>query len=49
MTTGTYSHRSDTLIAQAGIELAAGDVTQASEKGWGAAVQMVKAVAEQRG
>ena len=26
-----------------------GDVRQASEKGWGAAAQMVKAVAEQRG
>ena len=26
-----------------------GDVVQASEKGWGAAAQMIKAVAEQRG
>ena len=30
-------------------ELAAGDVRQASEKGWGAAAQMVKAIAELRG
>ena len=29
--------------------LAQGDVRQASEKGWGAAAQTVKAVAEQRG
>ena len=29
--------------------MAQGDVVQASEKGWGAAAQMVKAVAEQRG
>ena len=32
-----------------GAELAAGDVRQASEKGWGAAAQMLKAIAEQRG
>ena len=30
-------------------ELAIGDVRQASEKGWGAAALMLKAVAEQRG
>ena len=30
-------------------ELAAGDLPQASEKGWGATVQILKAVAEQRG
>ena len=36
------------LLAQAKAELAAGDVRQASEKGWGAAAQMVKAVAEHR-
>ena len=29
-------------------ELAAGDLQQASEKGWGAAAQMLKAIAEQR-
>ena len=37
------------LLDQATHELAIGDVRQASEKGWGAAAQMVKAVAEQRG
>ena len=37
------------LMAQAAAELAAGDARQASEKGWGAAAQMVKAVAEKRG
>ena len=37
------------MLAQARSELAAGDVRQASEKGWGAAAQMVKSVAERRG
>ena len=37
------------MLAQAQSELAAGDVRQASEKGWGAAAQMVKSVAERRG
>ena len=47
----TQKHRSDsrTLLAQARRELEAGDVRQASEKGWGAAALMLKAVAEQRG
>lgn len=36
-------------MAQARQELADGDLPQASEKGWGAAVQVLKAVAEQRG
>lgn len=36
-------------LAQAFDELDAGDLLQASEKGWGAAAQAVKAVAEQRG
>ena len=36
-------------MAQARQELADGDLTQASEKGWGATTQMLKAVAEQRG
>ena len=49
MTTQTYSEASTTLLDQAEAELAAGDVRQASEKGWGAAAQIVKAVAEQRG
>ena len=49
MTTQTYHEASMMLLAQADDELAAGDVRQASEKGWGAAAQIVKAVAEQRG
>ena len=37
------------LLAQAQSELEAGDLRQASEKGWGAAAQMVKAAAANRG
>ena len=37
------------MLGQATQELASGDVRQASEKGWGAAAQIVKVVAEQRG
>lgn len=44
-----YQTASRQLIGQARSELDAGDVRQASEKGWGAAAQMVKAVGEQRG
>ena len=49
MTTQTYRDASRLLLVQGRAELAAGDVRQASEKGWGAAAQMVKAIAEQRG
>ena len=49
MTTQAYFEASEVLFAQAEAELATGDVRQASEKGWGAASQIVKAVAEQRG
>ena len=49
MVTQTYREASRRLLAQAQSELAAGDVRQASEKGWGAAAQMVKSVAERRG
>ena len=49
MTTQTYRAASRTLLAQAQNELAAGDLRQASEKGWGAVAQMVKAVAQERG
>ena len=49
MTTQTYQEASRTLLAQAEAELGLGDVRQASEKGWGAAAQMLKAVAQQRG
>ncbi len=45
----TYREAAHGLLAQAEAELADGDLRQASEKGWGAAAQMVKAAAEQRG
>ncbi|MXZ89949.1 MAG: hypothetical protein F4Z05_00510 [Chloroflexi bacterium] len=48
-TGGTYRTASRHLLTQARAELSQGDVRQASEKGWGAAAQMVKAIAEQRG
>ena len=44
-----YRAASRELLAQASAEIAAGDSRQASEKAWGAAAQMVKAVAQQRG
>ena len=49
MVSQTYRAASRHLLAQGRDELAGGDVRQASEKGWGAAAQMVKAIAEQRG
>ena len=49
MTTRKYRDDSRSLLAQARDELARGDVRQASENGWGAAAQILKAVAEQRG
>lgn len=44
-----YVRRSRRYLAQSGEELARGDLCQASEKGWGAASQIVKAVAHERG
>ena len=44
-----YTGASGELLGKARYELAQGDLRQASEKGWGAAAQMVKAVAERRG
>ena len=44
-----YRIASRELLRQAAEELATGDTRQASEKGWGGAAQMVKALAEQRG
>jgi len=49
MTTQQYQQTSVHFLAQARRELADGDLQQASEKGWGATVQILKAVAEQRG
>ena len=43
-----YSNAARRFLAQARKELDRGDLAQASEKGWGAAAQMVKAVAERR-
>ena len=49
MTTQTYQAASRHLLRQAHRELDVGDYRQASEKGWGAAAQAVKAVCEARG
>jgi len=49
LTTQKYHESSRFLLGQARAELANGDVRQASEKGWGAAAQIVKAVANSRG
>ena len=49
MTTQKYPEDSRYLLAQGREELANGDVRQASEKGWGAAALILKAIAEQRG
>ena len=45
----THRQQSRIFLAQAYEELAKGDLPQASEKGWGAAAQMLKAVAQERG
>ena len=44
-----YARQSRLFLRQAREELAQDDLRQASEKGWGAAAQIVKAAAEQRG
>ncbi len=44
-----YVARGRKFLAQASEELARDDLEQASEKGWGAAAQMMKAVAAERG
>ncbi len=50
MTTATtYQAAGRHLLAQARSELERGDARQASEKGWGAAAQMLKAISERRG
>ena len=48
-TNPSYKEQAFTYWQQAQEELAEGDLRQASEKGWGAASQIVKAVAESRG
>ena len=49
MQTLTYQEAARQLLAQGFEELAAGDSRQASEKGWGATAQMIKAIASHRG
>ena len=44
-----YREASATLLNQAYEELATGDTRQASDKGWGATAQLLKAIAEKRG
>ena len=43
----SYANQSAVFLNQAHQELKNGDLRQASEKGWGAAAQMIKAVAEE--
>ena len=43
-----YSSASREFLRKAREELSSGDVVQASEKGWGAAAEMVKAISEKR-
>ena len=43
-----YQEASRRLLEQGFAELEKGDTQQASEKGWGAAAQMLKSIAEQR-
>ena len=47
--TTTHREQSRIFLAQAYEELAKGDLPQASEKGWGATAQILKAVALERG
>ena len=47
--TDYHAETATEFLAQARAYLADGDLLQASEKGWGAAAHMVKAVAEARG
>ena len=47
--TNRYAATSREYLRRAWGYLDANDLSQASEKGWGAAVEMVKAVAEERG
>ena len=49
MSSQKYQQLSEHFLAQARQELDAGDLPRASEKGWGATTQILKAIAEQRG
>ena len=46
MSTDSYRESAHGLLQKARDELAAGDTRQASEKGWGATAQMLKAIAQ---
>ena len=46
---GYHTDTAHEFLAKSHTYLAAGDLLQASEKGWGAAARMVKAVADTRG
>ena len=46
--TAKYRAQSRVFLSQAFEELDRGDLSQASEKGWGAASQIIKAVAQER-
>ena len=45
----TTTYREQSRVGQAYEEFAKGDFVQASEKGWGATAQIVKAIAQERG
>ena len=49
METLPYREQAQAFLRQAFEELEKGDLLQSSEKGWGAAAQMIKAVAQRRG
>ena len=49
MVAQNYEEASRRLLARRVEELARGDTQQASEKGWGAAAQMLKSIVERRG
>ena len=49
MTSQKHQQLSEHLLAEARQELTAGGLPQASEYGWGATSQILKAIAEQRG
>ena len=49
MTAEQHRQASEHFLEQARAEFAAGDLGQASEKGWCTAAQMLKAIAEQQG
>lgn len=49
MSTDSYRKSAHELLQKARDELDTGDTRQASEKGWGATAQMLKAIAQQDG